>query len=541
MFYTSKKGTHLFRSSGNRICHYLVLEQNKYISTAARKSDLQQHLYCCSRLLSKRFTTTMSGNNGLLAQKFEERPHYEGKSLLKDAVTTMDPEIYELLKKEKNRQRRGIHLIASENFTSRAVGDTLCSSLTNKYSEGYPGVRYYGGNQFIDKVELLCQQRALQVFGLDPDKWGVNVQALSGSPANFAVYTAIVEPNGKLMGLHLTDGGHLTHGFYTPTKKVSASSLFFQSEQYHVDPQTGLIDYEKLEQQALEFGPKLIIAGISCYARLLDYKRFREIADNCGSYLMADMAHVAGLVAGGAIPSPFEYADIVTTTTHKTLRGPRGALIFYRKGVRSVDNNGANVLYDLESKINAAVFPGLQGGPHNHTIAAIAVALKQCLTAEFVEYAHQTVKNAQALASALKAKGYTLATGGTDTHLCLLDLRPAGVEAARIETVLDLAHIVTNKNTCPGDKSALKPSGIRLGSPCMTSRGLKEANFAVIANFIHKAIKIYRKYESGIGKTTKEFKAFIENHVEFNEDIAILGHEVEAFVEQFDIPGNDDY
>lgn len=467
---------------------------------------------------------------------------YKGKSLLRDPVAEVDPEVYELLKKEKKRQRTGIQLIASENFTSRAVSETLSSAMANKYSEGYPGVRYYGGNEYIDQVELLCQKRALALFGLDADKWGVNVQALSGSPANFAVYTAVVEPHGRLMGLDLADGGHLTHGFYTPAKKVSATSLYFESLPYRVNPETGLIDYDQLEKNALLFRPRMIVAGISCYAQLLDYKRFREIADKCGAFLLADMAHIAGLVAGRAIASPFDYADIVTTTTHKTLRGPRGALIFYRKGVRSENSKGEKILYDLESRISAAVFPGLQGGPHNHTIAAITVALKQCATTEFADYAQQVIRNAQAMADALKQQGYTIVTGGTQNHLCLLDLRPSGVDAARVETVLDMARISTNKNTCPGDKSALKPGGIRLGAPAMTSRGFKEEDFIRVAEFIHKAIQIYRKYdELTKAKTLKEFKETLANSEQFKREIGELAEAVTAFTEPFELPGGDDF
>uniref|UniRef100_A0A183BTL1 Serine hydroxymethyltransferase n=1 Tax=Globodera pallida TaxID=36090 RepID=A0A183BTL1_GLOPA len=468
------------------------------------------------------------------------------KAFLKEPISSVDPEMFGLLKKEKARQCSGIHLIASENFTSRAVGDALSSSLSNKYSEGYPGTRYYAGNEYIDQVEVLCQKRALKLFGLDSEEWGVNVQAHSGSPANLAVYTAVVEPHGRIMGLHLSDGGHLTHGFYSPAKKVSATSLFFESLPYRVDPESGLIDYDQLERNALLFRPKVIVAGISCYTRWLDYARFRSIADKCGAFLMADMAHIAGMVAGGVCPSPFQYADIVTTTTHKTLRGPRGALIFYRKGVRSVNAKGEKILYDFDAKINAAVFPGLQGGPHNHSIAAIAVALKQCSSTEFEQYANQIVQNAKALADALIAKGYRLATGGTDNHLCLLDLRPNGLDAARVETVLDMANIVTNKNTCPGDKSALRPGGIRLGTPAMTSRGLLEADFLTVAEFIHRgifknSIEIYRKYEKTIGKTAKDFKEFTKTDAKFREEIGQLAEDVTEFANKFDMPGNDEF
>lgn len=470
-----------------------------------------------------------------------KRVDYSGNNLMRDPVSVVDPEAYEIMKNEKKRQRRGLQLIASENFTSKACNDALSSSMSNKYSEGYPGARYYGGNVYIDQMERLCQQRALQVFGLDPEKWGVNVQSLSGSPANFAVYTALVEPHGRIMGLDLSDGGHLTHGFYTPAKKVSASAIFFESLPYRVDSKTGLIDYDALERNALLFRPKMIIAGISCYPRWLDYRRFRSIADKCGAYLMADMAHVAGLVAAGAGPSPFEWCDVVTTTTHKTLRGPRGALIFYRKGVRSVNNKGEEVMYDIGPKIDSAVFPGLQGGPHNHTISAVAVALKQCLSTEFVDYGQQVIKNAQALARGLVERGYSLSTGGTDNHLLLVDLRPNGLEGSRIEKVLDLASIVCNKNTCPGDTSAFRPGGVRLGASGLTSRGFKENDFLKVADFIHQAIEIYRKHESRAGKTVKDFKQFYETDSAFLADINKLAEDVDQYASKFDIPGNEEF
>ena len=298
-----------------------------------------------------------------------------------------DPEVHQIIVAEKERQRAGLEMIASENFTSLPVLECLGSCLHNKYSEGQPGQRYYGGNQFIDQVELLAQQRALALFGLDPAEWGVNVQPYSGSPANFAVYTALVEPHGRIMGLDLPDGGHLTHGFFTPKAKISATSVYFESMPYKVEPSTGLIDYDALEKSAGLFKPKMIIAGVSCYSRSLDYGRFRAIADQNGSWLMADMAHVAGLVAAGVVPSPFPHCDVVTTTVHKTLRGPRAGVIFYRRTVKNVD---------VETKINMAVFPGLQGGPHNHAIAGIAVAMKQAATEQFKDYQKQVDSQCQA-------------------------------------------------------------------------------------------------------------------------------------------------
>ncbi|CAG9539107.1 unnamed protein product [Cercopithifilaria johnstoni] len=469
-----------------------------------------------------------------------ERMHYSGRNMLKDSLSIVDPEAYRIMQKEKERQKQGLELIASENFTSKAVHDALGSSMSNKYSEGYPGARYYGGNKFIDQMEILCQSRALRVFGLDDKKWGVNVQALSGSPANLAVYMGLVEPNGRIMGLDLPDGGHLSHGFFTPRRKVSSTSLFFQSMPYKVDPKTGCIDYNQLECTALLFRPNIIIAGTSCYSRLLDYRRFREIAEKCGAYLLADMAHISGLVAANMIPSPFDHADVVTTTTHKSLRGPRGALIFYRKGLKKITAKGEKIMYDLERRIDSAVFPGLQGGPHNHTIAGIAVALNQCLTEDFVEYSKQILANCQALANRLMELGYTLVTGGTDTHLCLVDLRPKNLDGEKVEHVLDLAHIICNRNTCPGDQSALHPSGIRLGTPALTTRGMKENDFIRVADFIHEGVEILVKYQSQVGKTLKDLIAFTSSNEQFMADIDKLGKKVKKFANQFDMPGNDD-
>ncbi|TGZ56843.1 hypothetical protein CRM22_010087 [Opisthorchis felineus] len=416
-----------------------------------------------------------------------------------------DPELMALCHAEKQRQFRGLELIASENFASRAVLQALSSSFHNKYSEGQIGARYYAGNEFVDAMESLCQARALNLFRLDPKEWGVNVQAHSGSPANFAVYTALAGPHGRIMGLDLPDGGHLTHGFQAASgKKVSATSLFFESTAYKVDPQTGLIDYDKLELVAGWFRPKIIIAGTSAYSRQLDYARFRRIADSVSAVLMADMAHISGLVAAGLHPSPFDYCDVVTTTTHKTLRGPRGAMIFYRKYARQPRTNaksssnggvengacGDPTPTGFDRLINEAVFPGLQGGPHNNSIAALAVALNEAASPEFKEYQKEVILNMQQLCTSLANYGYTIVTGGSDTHLCTIDLRPIGIDGARAEKVLELAGITTNKNTCPGDLNALRPGGLRLGSPALTSRGLKSKDFEYVASLIHDGIQL---------------------------------------------------
>ncbi|XP_070580019.1 serine hydroxymethyltransferase, cytosolic-like [Ptychodera flava] len=462
---------------------------------------------------------------------------HDAEWTLQDPLKEDDPEMYELLIKERNRQKRGLELIASENFASKAVLQTLGSCLNNKYSEGYPGVRYYGGNEVIDDIERLCQKRALEVYDLDPEKWGVNVQPYSGSPANFAVYTGVVEPHGRIMGLDLPDGGHLTHGFFTEKKKISATSIFFESMPYKVNPESGLIDYEKLQDNAKLFKPKLIIAGVSCYSRHIDYATMRTIADENGSLLLADMAHISGLVAAKVIPSPFDHCDIVTTTTHKTLRGPRSGMIFYRKGVRKTLNNGKQVMYDLEEKINGAVFPGLQGGPHNHAIGAVAVALQQAKRPAFRTYCEQVISNAKTMSDELISRGYTIATGGTDNHLILLDLRPIGLDGNRAEKVLEAVSIACNKNTCPGDKSALKPGGLRLGAPALTSRKFINNHFVKVVEYIHRGIQLTQEIKAASGPTLKEFKNTLYNDPNFGDKIKVLREEVEEFAAQFPLPG----
>ncbi|KAK7792271.1 hypothetical protein R5R35_013304 [Gryllus longicercus] len=460
---------------------------------------------------------------------------------LNDPLWESDPELFSIIKNEKERQISSLEMIASENFTSLSVLQCLSTCLHNKYSEGLPGQRYYGGNEYIDEIELLCQKRALEAFNLNPDEWGVNVQPYSGSPANLAVYTAIVEPHGRIMGLDLPDGGHLTHGFMTANKKISATSIFFESMPYKVDSVTGLIDYEKLAETAKLFKPKVIVAGMSCYSRCLDYKRFRSIADENGAYLFSDMAHISGLVAAGLIPSPFEYSDVVSTTTHKTLRGPRAGVIFFRKGVRSVNKNGEKIMYDLEAKINQAVFPGLQGGPHNNTIAGIATAFKQARTPEFKAYQKQVLLNASRLSSGLQNLGYKLATGGTDVHLVLVDLRPAGITGARAEFILESISIACNKNTVPGDKSALNPSGIRLGTPALTTRGLKEDDMDEVVEFIHKGLELAKEITKVSGPKLVDFKKITTTNETFMKKVEDLRNEVETFAKKFFLPGYKEY
>ncbi|ORZ40735.1 SHMT-domain-containing protein [Catenaria anguillulae PL171] len=433
--------------------------------------------------------------------------------LLNSPLATIDPTVHNIIELEKRRQRDSIVLIPSENYTSRAVMQALGSVMQNKYSEGYPGARYYGGNEFIDMAESLCQQRALEAFNLDPAQWGCNVQSLSGAPANLYVYYALLKPHERIMGLDLPHGGHLSHGYQTETKKISAVSAYFETMPYRLDEKSGYIDYDALDKSAALYRPKILIAGASAYARNYDYKRMRAIADKVGAYLLADMAHISGFVAAGDLPSPFEYADIVTTTTHKSLRGPRGAIIFFRKGVRATDKKtGAPIMYNLEQPINASVFPGHQGGPHNHTITALAVALNQVKSPEFKAYSRQCLANNQAFAKALQSLGYSLVSGGSDNHLLLVDLKPAGIDGARVERVLELANIAANKNTVPGDKSAMVPGGLRMGTPAMTSRGFGEQEFVRVAGLIDRAVKVAKDIKQKVngGGKLKEFKAALE-------------------------------
>mmetsp|Transcript_27370 Transcript_27370/g.46054 ORF Transcript_27370/g.46054 Transcript_27370/m.46054 type:complete len:457 (+) Transcript_27370:80-1450(+) len=438
-----------------------------------------------------------------------------------------DPEMYAILKNEEKRQFNGLELIASENFTSRAVMETLGTVFTNKYSEGLPGKRYYGGNEFIDKAERLCQQRALTAFHLDAKEWGVNVQPYSGSPANFAVFTALIRPHDRIMGLDLPSGGHLTHGFYTPKKKISATSIFFESMPYRVNGKTGLIDYEALEAQAKVFLPKILICGASAYPRDWDYKRLREIADGVGALLMTDMAHTSGLVASQLLNDPFEYSHVVTTTTHKSLRGPRGAMIFYR-----LDDK-----LNLKSRIDFSVFPGLQGGPHNNTIAAIAVQLKYVATDEFKKYSEQVIKNSRALAGALIKKGYKMVTDGTDNHLNLWDLRPNKITGSKMETLCDEVAITLNKNSVFGDKSAISPGGVRVGTPALTTRGFKEDDFVQVAEFLHQTVQIALKIQASCEtKKLVEYKKAMKSE-KFAGEISELREAVEKFAGKFYFPG----
>ncbi len=395
-----------------------------------------------------------------------------------------DTQIKKLISAEKARQKKVVNLIASENYVSRDVLEALGSELTNKYAEGYPGKRYYGGNTVVDKIEALCQERALKLFGLDPTEWHVNVQPLSGSPANLAVYVALLQnTEAGIMGMSLAHGGHLTHG-----QKVSASGKFWKQIPYGLDPTTEVINYDQLRETAMKEKPAIVVAGFTAYPRTIDWARMREVADAAGAVLMVDMSHIAGLVAGGAYPSPFPYADVVTTTTHKTLRGPRSALIFAKKDAR-----------ELDKKIDKAVFPGLQGGPHVNQIAAVAVALKEAAQRSFRKYAAQVVKNARALSAELTKRGWRIISGGTDSHLILVDTwmnghmneaGAGGVTGKEAGDRLEAAGIIVNKNNIPFDtRSPMDPSGIRLGSAAETTRGRKEKDFKKIAERIDKVLR----------------------------------------------------
>jgi glycine hydroxymethyltransferase len=396
-----------------------------------------------------------------------------------------DKQVERLIKAEDIRQKKTISLIASENYVSDDVLKALGSKFTNKYSEGYPAKRYYKGQENTDKLELLTQDRARKVFGLSKNLWHVNVQGLSGSPANLAVYLALVPQGGKVMGMSLSHGGHLTHGH-----KVSATGKIWNQVPFGVNAKTEMIDYDEVKKIALTEKPNMIIAGFTAYPRIVDFKKFREIADACGAILMVDMSHFAGLVAGKAYPSPFPYADVVTTTVHKTLRGPRAALIFSRNDKTITNAKGNKISYgDL---IDKAVFPGLQGGPHMNQVAAVAVALNEASTPAFKKYATQVVKNAKVLARELKKLGWKIISGGTDSHLILVDtwMEGEGMSGEDASNRLEKEGIIVNKNTIPNEtRSAFDPSGIRLGTAGETTRGAKERDIINLANKINRILR----------------------------------------------------
>ena len=402
-------------------------------------------------------------------------------------VETADPEVGEAMELELKRQRRNLELIASENIVSPAVMAAMGTVLTNKYAEGYPGHRYYGGCADVDIVENIARERACRLFGAEH----ANVQPHSGAQANLAVYFALLQPGDTVLGMNLAEGGHLTHG-----SPVNMSGAYYNFAAYGVNPVTHRIDYDKLMEQACELKPKLIVAGASAYPRAIDFKKFREIADACGAYLMVDMAHIAGLVAGGCHMNPVPYADVVTTTTHKTLRGPRGGMILCKK--------------EYAAAIDKAIFPGTQGGPLEHVIAGKAVCLKEAMTPEFKAYQHQIVLNARAMAAEFTKEGIRLVSGGTDNHLMLLDLTSTGVTGKALEALLGQANITVNKNTIP--KETLSPfvtSGVRIGTPAVTTRGMKEAEMKQIAALITRVI---REGEGCLPEVKQEVLAICAKH-----------------------------
>ncbi len=414
----------------------------------------------------------------------------------KISLKQTDPQLYELIIKEEQRQREQLQLIPSENYASKAVLAPLASVLSNKYSEGYPGKRYYQGNKFIDQIEKLAQERLKRLYQAEY----ANIQPFSGAPANFAVYLALLKPGEKILAMDLASGGHLSHG-----AKVNLSGQLYQTVFYNVNPQTEKLDYDEIEEIAKKERPQLIIAGATAYPREINFARFGEIARKVGAYLMVDMAHIAGLVAAKVHPDPVPHADVITATTHKTLRGPRGAFILARS--------------ELGPQIDRAVFPGgIQAGPHNHVQAAKAVCFYEALQPQFKDYARQVIKNAAVLAQKLQEKGYRLVSGGTDNHLLLIDLRPQNIDGRTAALALEEAGIIVNKNKIPFDPgTAVKPSGIRLGSPAVTSRGMKEAEMEQIASWIDQVLQNYQN------------KQLLEK----------IRREVVAFASSFPVPGLD--
>ncbi|HXS14636.1 MAG TPA: serine hydroxymethyltransferase [Candidatus Saccharimonadales bacterium] len=434
-----------------------------------------------------------------------------------------DPQIYTLIKEEEKRQKDVLEMIPSENYTSQSVMETMGSVLINKYSEGYPQKRYYQGNKVIDSVEELAQERAKKLFGVPY----ANVQPYSGSPANAAIYMAVLKPGQKLMGLALDHGGHITHGL----EVVGFSGTFYKTAHYKVSQKTRQLDYDEVEKDVLKEKPDLLICGFTAYSRIIDWAKFRQIADKAGCWLMADMSHITGLVAGGVHPSPVPYVDVVMTTTHKTLRGPRGAIIM-------VTDRGIKKDPELPKRINTAVFPGLQGGPHDNQTAAIAVALKEASTPKFKKYAEQIVKNAKALSEELVKGGLEPVSGGTDNHLVLVDLQNKKVSGKIAAEALEYAGIVLNYNLVPYDPMPpMYTSGIRMGTPALTTRGMKEKDMEKVGKWMVRAIKEVEGYSLPEDKTERvklleEYRAKIAK----NQNLTKIATEIKKFIVKFPVP-----
>jgi len=390
-----------------------------------------------------------------------------------------DKELFNLVSKEIKRQKETIDLIASENIVPEVVLEVLGSPLVNKYSEGYPFKRYYPGNFYYDQIEILAQKRALKAFNLKENEWAVNVQPYSGSPANLEVYNALLNPNDTLMGMSLNSGGHLTHGHF-----INFSGKIYKAIQYGLNPKTELIDYFEVEKLAKKYKPKIIVCGTTSYPRKIDFQKFAAIAKKVNAYLIADISHIAGLILAGLHPNPFKYCDIVTTTTHKTLRGPRGALIFINKKSKIAQKQKV----DLEVLINKSVFPQMQGGPHNNVTASIALMFKLAKQKSFKNYQLQIIKNSKTLAEELKKYGFRLVSNGTDNHLMVVDLKNFGIDGIEAEKILEKANILANRNVVLGDLKPFRPSGIRIGTPTVTSRGMKEKEMKIIAQFIYRLL-----------------------------------------------------
>lgn len=434
-----------------------------------------------------------------------------------------DTAVSSLIAKEAKRQAEVLEMIPSENYASQAVREAVGSVFINKYAEGQARKRYYQGNAIVDELEELCKKRAFDLFGLNAEEWGVNVQALSGSPANLAIIAALLEPGEKILSMYLPDGGHLSHGWQLPGKKVTLVAKIWDVTFYHVDPKTRVFDYDVIAKQAKEVKPKLLISGGTAYPREIDHKRMGEIAHSVGAYYLADVSHEAGLIAGRANTSPFPYADVVMMTTHKTLRGPRGAMIFSKK--------------ELSPAIDQSVFPSIQGGPHEHTIAGIAVALGEAKSLAFKRYVKQVVINAQTLANYFVKAGLDVVSGGTDKHLILIDLRSINASAWVAAWALEYAGIVVNRNTVPYDTgSSVYPSGIRLGTPAITTRGMKEKEMQVIGGWIVEVIREVSHYRMPESKEERvRFISTVKKELAVNKKLLAINQEVKALCSKYPV------